>query len=119
MACGNSVSRAAAHRGRGPLPAQQPAQKLPELSTSREVACEPTHTQRPLRIRLRTPAYPPRGDPKATTALLRCAMETTAHTTALSTPATDTLLLTLDEAARELRCARRSLERRSGPSPRS
>lgn len=42
-------------------------------------------------------------------------METTTHTTAPTTTTTDTaadtLLLTLDEAARELRCARRSLER--------
>ena len=38
-------------------------------------------------------------------------MDTTTPTTALLPPAADTLLLTLDEAARELRCARRTLER--------
>ena len=38
-------------------------------------------------------------------------METTTHPTSQLTPAADTLLLTLDEAAHELRCARRSLER--------
>ena len=36
-------------------------------------------------------------------------MET--NTSALTPMAVDTLLLTLDEAARQLRCARRSLER--------
>jgi hypothetical protein len=38
-------------------------------------------------------------------------METTTRTPAPTTTAADTLLLTLDEAARELRCARRSIER--------
>ena len=38
-------------------------------------------------------------------------METTTHTAAPTTTSADTLLLTLDEAARELRCARRSIER--------
>ncbi|WP_460794367.1 helix-turn-helix domain-containing protein [Nocardioides pacificus] len=38
-------------------------------------------------------------------------METITPTTAPTTTAADTLLLTLDEAARELRCARRSVER--------
>ena len=38
-------------------------------------------------------------------------METTTHTSAPTPTAADTLLLTLDEAARELRCARRSVER--------
>ena len=38
-------------------------------------------------------------------------MKTTSHTTAPTAASADTLLLTLDEAARELRCARRSLER--------
>lgn len=38
-------------------------------------------------------------------------METTAHTSRLTTTAADTMLLTLDEAARELRLARRSVER--------
>ncbi|GAB3988962.1 helix-turn-helix domain-containing protein [Nocardioides marmoraquaticus] len=38
-------------------------------------------------------------------------METNTHASTPTTPAGDTLLLTLDEAARELRCARRSLER--------
>ena len=38
-------------------------------------------------------------------------METTAPTTAPLPPAAHTLLLTLDEAARKLRCARRTLER--------
>lgn len=38
-------------------------------------------------------------------------METTTHPTTPTPTAADTLLLTLDEAARQLRCARRSLER--------
>ena len=38
-------------------------------------------------------------------------METTAPPSTPATTATDTLLLTLDEAASELRCARRSIER--------
>ena len=38
-------------------------------------------------------------------------METTTHPSPLTTTAADTLLLTLDEAARQLRCARRSVER--------
>ena len=38
-------------------------------------------------------------------------METTTHPRTLTATAADTLLLTLDEAARELRCARRSVER--------
>jgi excisionase family DNA binding protein len=38
-------------------------------------------------------------------------METITHPSALTTTASDTLLLTLDEAARQLRCARRTLER--------
>jgi excisionase family DNA binding protein len=38
-------------------------------------------------------------------------MDATHTTPAPLPPASDTLLLTLDEAARELRCARRSLER--------
>lgn len=38
-------------------------------------------------------------------------METTTNPSTLATTAADTLLLTLDEAARELRCARRSIER--------
>jgi excisionase family DNA binding protein len=38
-------------------------------------------------------------------------METTAPPTRPATTAPDTLLLTLDEAATELRCARRSVER--------
>lgn len=48
---------------------------------------------------------------RALVASLGCQMETT---TPISTPtatASDTLLLTLDEVARELRCARRSVER--------
>lgn len=38
-------------------------------------------------------------------------METTTHPSPLTTTAADTLLLTLDEAARQLCCARRSVER--------
>lgn len=38
-------------------------------------------------------------------------METYTHPTTLTPTATDTLLLTLDEAARQLCCARRSVER--------
>jgi excisionase family DNA binding protein len=38
-------------------------------------------------------------------------METFTHPSTLTTTAADTLLLTLDEAARQLRCARRSVER--------
>ncbi len=38
-------------------------------------------------------------------------METTADARTPATTAADTLLLTLDEAARELRCPRRSVER--------
>ncbi len=38
-------------------------------------------------------------------------METKTHTSDPTTTAADTMLLTLDEAARELRCARRSIER--------
>jgi excisionase family DNA binding protein len=38
-------------------------------------------------------------------------METTTHPSTPTTTAADTLLLTLDEAAHELRCARRSVER--------
>ena len=38
-------------------------------------------------------------------------METNTHTSTLTAPAADTLLLTLDEAARQLCCARRSVER--------
>jgi excisionase family DNA binding protein len=38
-------------------------------------------------------------------------METTTDTHAPAATAADTLLLTLDEVARELRCARRSIER--------
>jgi excisionase family DNA binding protein len=38
-------------------------------------------------------------------------METTTHPSTQITTAADTLLLTLDEAARQLRCARRSVER--------
>ncbi len=38
-------------------------------------------------------------------------METITDTSVLSPVAADTLLLTLDEAARQLRCARRSVER--------
>ena len=38
-------------------------------------------------------------------------METLTDPTLLTPTAADTLLLTLDEAARQLRCARRSLER--------
>lgn len=38
-------------------------------------------------------------------------METTAHIRTPAPTAPDTLLLTLDEVARELRCARRSVER--------
>lgn len=38
-------------------------------------------------------------------------METNTHSSTPTTAAGDTLLMTLDEAARELRCARRSLER--------
>ena len=38
-------------------------------------------------------------------------METISHPGTLTTTTPDTLLLTLDEAARELRCARRSVER--------
>ena len=38
-------------------------------------------------------------------------METTTHPSPLSPTAADTLLLTLDEAAQQLRCARRSIER--------
>lgn len=38
-------------------------------------------------------------------------METTTHPSTLSPTAADTLLLTLDEAAQQLRCARRSIER--------
>ncbi|WP_194289113.1 MULTISPECIES: helix-turn-helix domain-containing protein [unclassified Nocardioides] len=38
-------------------------------------------------------------------------METNTHPRPLTTTAADTLLLTLDEAARQLCCARRSVER--------
>jgi excisionase family DNA binding protein len=38
-------------------------------------------------------------------------METTTHPSPLTTTAADTLLLTLDEVAQQLRCARRSVER--------
>ena len=38
-------------------------------------------------------------------------METTTRPSPLTTTAADTLLLTLDEAAEQLRCARRSIER--------
>ncbi len=38
-------------------------------------------------------------------------METTTHPSTLTTTAADTMLLTLDEVARQLRCARRSVER--------
>lgn len=38
-------------------------------------------------------------------------METISHPSTLTATTPDTLLLTLDEAARELRCARRSVER--------
>lgn len=38
-------------------------------------------------------------------------METITHPSTLTTTTADTLLLTLDEAARQLRCARRTLER--------
>jgi excisionase family DNA binding protein len=38
-------------------------------------------------------------------------MDTLSDTTDLAPTTADTLLLTLDEAARQLRCARRSLER--------
>ena len=38
-------------------------------------------------------------------------METTTHPRPLTATAADTLLLTLDEAAQQLRCARRSVER--------
>ncbi len=38
-------------------------------------------------------------------------METTAHTSTSAPTIADTLLLNLDEVARELRCARRSVER--------
>lgn len=38
-------------------------------------------------------------------------MDTLTDTSTVTTTAADTLLLTLDEAARQLRCARRSIER--------
>ena len=38
-------------------------------------------------------------------------METFTHPSTLTATAADTLLLTLDEAARQLRCARRTVER--------
>lgn len=38
-------------------------------------------------------------------------METFTHPSTLTVTAADTLLLTLDEAARQLRCARRTVER--------
>lgn len=38
-------------------------------------------------------------------------METFTHPSTLTTTTADTLLLTLDEAARQLRCARRTVER--------
>ena len=38
-------------------------------------------------------------------------METISHPSTLTATTPDTLLLTLDEVARELRCARRSVER--------
>jgi excisionase family DNA binding protein len=38
-------------------------------------------------------------------------METKTHPSSLTMTAADTLLLTLDEAAQQLRCARRSVER--------
>jgi excisionase family DNA binding protein len=44
-------------------------------------------------------------------------METTTHPNTPTTTAADTLLLTLDEAARELRCARRSVERQIAGNP--
>lgn len=58
---------------------------------------------RPPEIWLRPPTSPLFRDRWRPVFALWCHMETTTHPS--------TLLLTLDEAARELRCARRSIER--------
>jgi excisionase family DNA binding protein len=67
--------------------------------------------QRPPEIGPRPPASPFRGDRSRRLVVPWCHMETTAPASTPNTSAADTLLLTLDEAARELRCARRSVER--------
>ena len=64
------------------------------------------------RLQTRAPtASPLLRDRSGTETVPWCHLETITHTSTPTTTAADTLLLTLDEAARELRCARRSVER--------
>ncbi len=111
MTCENRLSRVAPQVGRDPSPAQKPAQKLALSCLSRGVASGRSARQRPPEMGQRPPTSPLLGDRSKRLLVPWSHMETPADARTPATTAADTLLLTLDEAARELRCARRSLER--------
>ena len=102
-----SAHRSAAH----PRPAQIPAQEPALIRVSYCVSSGRLAGQRPPESQQRPPSSPLWGDRSERLVVPWCHMETTADARTPATTAADTLLLTLDEAARELRCARRSVER--------